>query len=74
MKDGIALRIASQNSAVHLNERYRDDIWLGLTAFSKLAKGRGGSKSDVGMIIFEKLEDWLNGDVKSITQLRYPSK
>ena len=42
--------------------------------FSKLAEGRGGSKSDVGILISEKPEEGLNGNVKSITTLYYLSK
>ena len=72
MTDGIALRIASRSSAIHPNERYRGNIWLRLTLFSKLAKCRGGSRSDAGILTTEKLKDGLNGDVKSVTKLRYP--
>jgi hypothetical protein len=42
--------------------------------FSKLSKGSSGSSSDSGTDIFEKLEEWLNGDVKFVTKLRCPSK
>jgi len=41
--------------------------------FSKLAKCRGGRRSDLEIVISEKLEEGLNGDVKSITKPRYPS-
>jgi hypothetical protein len=42
--------------------------------FSKFAKCRGGSISDFGILIFEKLEEGLNGDMKSVTKFRYPSQ
>jgi hypothetical protein len=74
MKNGIALRIASRSSAIHPNEQCRDDIWLGLTLFGKFSKYRDGSRSDVGSLISEKLEDGLNGDMKPVTKLRYSSK
>jgi hypothetical protein len=74
MNAGIALRNASRSSTIHLNERCRDDIGLRLTLFSKLAKCRGGGRSDIVVFISEKLEERLNGDVKSVTKLRCPSK
>jgi hypothetical protein len=56
------------------NERCCDDIWLELTLLRELAKYRGSSRLNIAIIISEKLEDGLNGDVKPVTKLCYPSK
>jgi len=70
----MVVRIASRSWATYMNQQRTDNIWLELAALKQLGKRRDTSRSNMGIVISQHLDEQWKVGANCITKFGYVSE